>query len=222
MLALGDLLELGARARIRIPVVSSQSWILLIKWHLTITIMRSSLLFNYILLVATNPLCSNPSTCFLRLTGTRKCVSCPTVKIYITYAWPDISFYLLWPWKSWTHMHACGLSSETANTHLLIQRFRCGLNFVISWDFSKATHTRRVECLQDRGFWDYIPLTSCKNVVSLKMFPAPRGSAVLRPDSLPTSLWFCTRDTLASILLNHSPLEWADATSRKTCYFWSW
>lgn len=43
VLALRDLLELGARARIRTAVLSSQSWILLIKWHLIITIMRSSL-----------------------------------------------------------------------------------------------------------------------------------------------------------------------------------
>lgn len=72
MLALYDLPELGARARIRTPVLSSQCWILLIKWHLIITIMRSSLLFNYILLVAANPPCGNPSTCFLRLAGTQR------------------------------------------------------------------------------------------------------------------------------------------------------
>lgn len=88
MSALRDLLELGARARIRTPVLSSQCWILLIKWHLIITIMRSCLLFNYILLVAANPQCGNPSTCFLRLAGTQRFVSCLASDVYhLHLAW---------------------------------------------------------------------------------------------------------------------------------------
>lgn len=91
MSALYDLPELGARARIRTPVLSSQCWILLIKWHLIITIMRSSLLFNYILLVAANPQCGNPSTCFLRLVGTQRFFSCPAIDVYhLHLAWHQL------------------------------------------------------------------------------------------------------------------------------------
>lgn len=185
--------------------------------------MRSSLLFNYILLVATNPLCSNPSTCFLRLTGAQRYVSCLTVKMYITYVWPDISFFLLQPWKSWTHMRAHALSSETANTHLLTQRFRCGLNLVNLWDFSKAAHTRKVECLQDRGFWGYIAFACCKDVTLQGASPkvVPHSTGVWTCWDL-TSHWLCARDSLASMLLNHRPWGWGDATSRNICCFWCW
>lgn len=126
--------------------------------------MRSSLLFNYILLVATNPLCSNPSTCFLRLAGTQRYVSCLPGKMCIIYIWPTVSFFLLCPWKSWTHTHAHPLSSETASTHLLTHRFRCGLNFVNLWNFSEDAHTRKGKCLQNRGFWGYIPFVCSKDV----------------------------------------------------------
>lgn len=91
MSALHDLPELGARVRIRTPILSSQCWILLIKWHLIITIMRSSLLFNYILLVPANPQCGNPSTCFLRLAGAQRFFSCLASDVYhLHLAWHQL------------------------------------------------------------------------------------------------------------------------------------
>lgn len=183
--------------------------------------MRSSLLFNYILLVATNPLCSNPSTCFLRLAGTHRYVSCLPVKMCIIYIWPTISFFLLCPWKSWTHTHARPLSSETASTHVLTHRFRRGLNFVNLWNFSEDAHTSKSEVSTELRLLGLHPICMFQRCDSLWWQPRgcsllQRGLDVLRPDPLPTSLWFCTRDALPSILLNHSLWGWGDATSNKT------